>query len=157
MDHTIIAALIGGGCTVLSPIAAHFVRNALDARNYANVPKHRLKAIKGTWIGTVRERNMTHRITSEYPAHFDLFSRGRKIKGSGRTIHPNENIDLLLKGVFLDDKYIEVTYRNAKKAVRHYGVILLELSDDASELKGEVVFCGYDQPISRADLVFRRQ
>jgi hypothetical protein len=41
--------------------------------------------------------------------------------------------------------------------VKHYGTALIELSDDASSMTGEVLFCGFDSTITRASIEMKHE
>jgi hypothetical protein len=152
MEPVITAALIGVSGTLFTTLVANRLKQAYDDRNYTKVPKNRQKAIQGSWTGMVTEKDWANHNIASYRIDVTVISKRRRFLGNGKLTPGTSSIDIRFNGMFFDDKYLLFNYVNANPHIKHYGVAMVELSDDACTMKGEVLFCGFDSPTSRASL-----
>jgi hypothetical protein len=151
MEPVVTAALIGFVGTLSSPFIAQRLRNYYITRG-SKIAKDRIASIYGTWKGTARTKDLANRVLHEYPTELSFRTKGTIITINGKLFPNGETIEINGEGRFFDNRYLYFHYANSDSRIIHYGVSLLELADDGRSIRGEVLYCGLDDPISRTDI-----
>ncbi|MFG6102044.1 hypothetical protein U2F10_07310 [Leptothoe sp. EHU-05/26/07-4] len=149
MDPVILAALIGGISTILSPILVIFAKTWIDERPFQSIPIRRIRAIQGTWRGVAKFNEEEH--GREIKLEGTVKTIRRKCLGYFRTENETGVIGHFhLEGIPLDYRYFKFDYRDKDQRIIRHGSMILMLSSDARQLNGR--FIGYSVAIE--DLIF---
>lgn len=134
--EAVIRALIA----VVIALAGYMASKAIEYRGLYNIPKPRRDELKGRWEGIVTQ-HVPKDTPSEYKViiHFSTF--WKFVRGNAFYEINNQKTLLKLFGGFYDNHILRLNYRNKRLGVIHYGLVLLDFSNDTDQLKGS--FLGY--------------
>lgn len=145
MNPITLSAIIAGIFAISAPIASYFVIRFYESSSHRILSHSRRKALEGKWTGKVRQEVTINDYPSEYEVSMELNAYRRTIKGKGsvRIQLPNQTYSLSINidGGFLHERFARLDYENSDVASIQFGIMLLELNSDASELSGR--FLGY--------------
>lgn len=135
MDKGFLAAIIGAVATVLAAIIPPLWK-AIDQRRFTHLSNRR-KALLGRWEGEGNDDYVED--SRQKPDPFSVvmnFTRaGYTVKGQARLSGPGGPDDeVSLEGVFYDNDYLQLSYRNACK--KQMGVVVLGLNGENNGLNG---------------------
>jgi len=141
MDPAVVAAWIGGGFSIVGPIATFFAMKAYEGRFLEPLQADRKRALAGQWRGTIVQTSLMSDLS------VSLEVSGRKITGAAelRFVLKGQDRHLVLRlvGGFLHDKFLKLDYtkKNNDGSIQ-FGSLIVELSSDARTLHGEYVGYG---------------
>ena len=149
MDSTVLAAIIGGLCTIGASIGAVFLTRLFD--NPLGFKKdRRLAALAGQWEGTVHQEGPP---TIDFRQTVYIKLAGRTVRGEGTVFSQAYMITepFTFFGGFVHDRFLRLEYeiQNQPGSVQ-FGYAILDLSPDGKTLSGK--FVGYGALVTR-DLV----
>lgn len=142
MDTTLIAAIIGGTCTICAVILTPFTQRHFETKGFFPINQDRRKILEGTWRGIVQQfiDNLT---TKSY--HVDLLFeiKGKKVQGTGIINAGDALYHVVLDGSFRNDRFLKMDYQNKDLNIVQFGCFIFHLSEDSKSLTGR--FVGYGQ------------
>src|SRR5258708_30229568 len=147
-NPAITVALIAGAFAIVAPIVTYFVTRTADTYLFQPIPNDRRVAIEGRWTGTIEQEFRGHHVA--YPCELQLEVHGSTLRG---TLHESmkdgsETFEATfdMTGGFYHDRFTRLEYAAKSKSSIHFGSMILELSPDATTLKGNfVAFGAYSQ------------
>ena len=145
MDSTILAALVGGGCTLIAPPLTLMVSKYLEHRKLPVIPMDRRNALRGAWKGTLNQKLGSRASLGNAPIYVQLDTKGKRVFGEATvTYEDSENLTGSLdKGVF-DGRILRIDYRHHDSDVINYGTIYAELSSSGKVLSGLLIGYGLE-------------
>jgi hypothetical protein len=151
MSTDIIAAIVGGAFSMLVAYITWLLgRRPPELDGYINASSDRVEAIKGRWQGTLLQPDYPGGgIDSKVEMNFDI--QRRIVIGTGRIATEFDSarhgrsgpasVNLNIRGVFFNDQFLKIDYRNASPSVLQFGAMILVLDPTAESLDGH--FIGY--------------
>jgi hypothetical protein len=156
MEAPVIAAVITATTNILNTLITIFVKKNLDNKPLVSVPQRRRESVKGDWIGTVTPDPSLNQSPFDISIEFNTVSiqLEGKISYVSTTDH---RVNLQFKGSFYDRDYLRLEYKNADQAAIQFGVLILKLSADATQIHGNYVGYGVEkQDIVLGQVVLHR-
>jgi hypothetical protein len=145
MSPVIIAAIIAGVFSIVSPIATYFVTQAYRDRIFLPPPSGRAKALVGKWQGTLHEEIGPEGTPFDASFSLELAMSWKVVSGTAgfhATLLGKEyEFKLVLRGGFLYERFLRFDYQNCDESVLQFGSMTFELSADGQSLDGR--FLGY--------------
>ena len=93
MDTAIIAALIGGACTLVASILTLLIKEIIDQRKLYKPAYDRREALLGKWQGQFIQRDQEKNNTFSYPTSFSFIPHRKVIKGEASYTRAHTTID----------------------------------------------------------------
>jgi hypothetical protein len=170
-SNPLIAALIVLGTMVTAvigfwqaagPVVTYFVTRPADTSLFEPITAGRVAAIEGSWSGTIQQEFYGHEVT--YPGYLELEVHGKTLSGTLKTVLEDKvcpggrcESTFDMTGGFIHDRFARLEYGSKNKDAVWFGTMILELSDDASELKGNFVAYGaHSHRIVTGPIKFRK-
>ncbi|MEL6554070.1 MAG: hypothetical protein AAFQ63_11490 [Cyanobacteria bacterium J06621_11] len=147
MDPTIVAAVIGGVCTVVGPVTVFLVTRHVDNRDKNIMPLGRRAVMTGQWHGTTTPESGNYS-SIELSVILRAIANRKTIKGEFRVQYPDyENSpaqadEFSFQGGFLHDRFLQLDYISKAEGRIQFGSIILELSPSGEALVGRYVGYG---------------
>ena len=140
MDNTLIAAIIGGICTILSPLIVLLIQNKNSTKHYIAIDKERKNTANGSWTGKVRYEQGSE--LENHDIYFEITTNRKILKGYCTYTSKNGTTKLIIKGGFYSDRFLKIEHINEKIQIIHFGYTLLELDASARKLTGKFITFG---------------
>lgn len=142
MQTTIIVAIIGGFCTILSPILTLLFKSYLENRQFISLSANRRKAIYGLWKGKTIQNRGPQGQPIEAELTLNLMPKKRLVKGEAEVRWQQITMRINVEGGFYNDFFIRLNYHSADEAQLNFGVLFLKLSANSKILKGKLIGYG---------------
>lgn len=142
MDSTLLAGIIGGTCTIISPLVVEFLKRLNEKSPLLHVNKARRDSLRGRWIGLVSYEDGQKYNLNDHRIVFEV-QPGRKIfKAQGTYTTEGGITSIKLKGGFYHDRFLKLEFENKASHIMHFGYVLFELSADSRTLQGKFTSYG---------------
>lgn len=147
MDNTIIVALIGLVGTIASAAISAGWFKSRNLRFYNTPDEAKRKKLEGTWTGKQQQAHGPAGTPIEYDTALDIHWSGKIAKGKYRFTYNTANgtIDetLPFRGGFMYGRFLKLNYYDNTSGKTQFGALILELDENAAELKGMDLGFGY--------------
>ncbi|MGL4631019.1 MAG: hypothetical protein ACRCVT_07415 [Leadbetterella sp.] len=138
-------AIITGLFTIFASILTVVLKEYFDTRKltYEKVEKRIKEIVTGRWKGSFEQIYNNQLTKFEVSLELKVDYNG-KISGKAQIPWVNNSlIEVVLKGGFYSQRFLQMDYENIDKAIMQFGSYILKLSDNAEKLEGN--FVGYSQ------------
>lgn len=141
MDSTILASIIGGITTLISPFITLFIKNIFDNRIFKVINSNRKDILKGHWKGKIIQTPEINNNFFEFKLTIHFTPHRKKIYGQAKLETLDSMHDLNLSGGFQTNDMIILSYNNPSNKLIQFGTALFTLKSDGTHIEGK--FVGY--------------
>jgi hypothetical protein len=146
MDSTILAAIIGGLCTIGASLGTLLLTHMMNKNPLYERNKRQI-SLGGHWEGTAHQELGPEGVPMDLQMAITLKSTRQAVLGEGDIRFPFQNQPItehlsLINGGFIYDRFLKIEYegKNIPEQVQ-FGFLLLELSSNGQTLNGH--FLGF--------------
>jgi hypothetical protein len=146
MDQPIVVAVIGGVCTVVSPILTLLATRLYDQRFLLPLGEGRRKALDGKWQGTFHQEVGPDGKPLDADYSLQLVTSRKTVKGEGSSHFElggkKYEPKFFVAGGLIHERFLRFTYDNVDATCLQFGSMVLELLPDGRTLRGRFVAFG---------------
>ncbi len=145
MEVPIVAAIIGGVCTIVSPFMTLLIRQHLENRSKLPISSVRRRAIDGCWKGIAQQYQGPDEDPIIFAVTMTLSAGPKRISGTliididyqGKT----EKILCNVSGGFFYERFLKLSYTPSDEMTIQFGSVVLQLDAGGQSLQGK--YSGY--------------
>jgi hypothetical protein len=141
MDSTLIAAIIGGICTIGAVLITPLAQRYFETKGFFPIDQDRRKILEGTWRGIVQQ--VIDSTYHKYQVDLIIEIKGKKLVGTGIISSNGSLYYVALDGSFRNDRFLKMDYQNKDLNIVQFGCFIFNLSESSKILEGR--FVGYGQ------------
>ena len=150
--ENIYSVIIGAFCTLFvgiisSPYLIPLFVNRAKGKRYLNL-KDRLETIVGSWDGVTIQNVGISGTNMQVGLRMVLKRKNKTLIVGISTVSWSENglsksFEVELEGGFLNDSYLEISYKSKDISIVNFGVMFLKYSADGKTLEGKMMGFGH--------------
>ncbi len=142
MDPILIAALVGGLCTILSPLLVLYLKGRKNQSEIPAVDVGRLEAICGSWTGTgIAEETENHGII-DFQISCQINRKGKIFNGFGAYKSEITEFNHQYYDGSYDGRYFKILFKNSNPSAYQRGYVIMVLNDIGNVLEGKYLCNG---------------